>query len=68
MKPVHDWRRVLRRAWSVRLIILAGFLTGFEALLDAFSDEPPIARSTFAMLTMGVTMAAFIARFIAQDD
>lgn len=30
---IHNWRQVLKRAWSVRLIVLAGALTGIEAML-----------------------------------
>lgn len=31
MHLLPEWRAVLARAWSVRLILLAGLLTGAEA-------------------------------------
>jgi len=36
MKPIANWRVVLCRAWSVRLIIAAAILSGLEiAAADA---------------------------------
>lgn len=42
MQLVPDWRHVLRKAWSVRLILLAGVLTGIEAVLPLLGDTFPI--------------------------
>lgn len=64
MKPVDDWRLVLRKAWSVRLGALAAVLTGIEAVLPLFSGEFP--RGLFAILSFGVVVGAMIARFVAQ--
>jgi hypothetical protein len=63
---IHNWRDVLRSAWSVRLMAVAGILTGIEAalpLLDGYVDVP---RRTFAAVTFAVVCGAFIARFFAQ--
>lgn len=68
MKPVANWRAVLRRAWSIRLMILAGLLTAAEValpLLDGFIDLP---RGLFAALSGIATGGAFVARLIAQKD
>lgn len=68
MKPVANWRAVLRRAWSIRLMILAGLLTAAEValpLLDGFIDLP---RGLFAALSGLATGGAFVARLIAQKD
>ena len=63
---VRNWRDVLRRAWSIRLLILAGLLSGLEValpLIDGFIDIP---RGIFAALS-GLTVAgAFVARLLAQ--
>ncbi|MDR6434601.1 hypothetical protein [Brucella pseudogrignonensis] len=48
MKLVAGWRHVLRKAWSVRLPLLAGFLTGFEVALPLLGDAFPIPTDLFA--------------------
>jgi hypothetical protein len=66
---IDDWRRVLRRAWSVRLIVLAAALSGLEAaigVVSALSIPPPIPPGVFASLAGLVSAAALVARFIAQ--
>ena len=64
MSLVYDWKRVLRYGWSIRLIVLAGLLSGLEVILPMFSDVIP--RNVFALLSLFVTVAAFIARLTAQ--
>lgn len=64
MKLIHNWKRILRRAWSVRLTILAAALGGVEMALPLFSDAFP--RGVFLLLSMGTTVAAAIARLVAQ--
>ena len=66
MRLLDNWRDVLRRAWSVRLIILAAILSGIEAALLFL--PLPVPPGTFALLTCVVTMAAFIARIVAQKN
>ncbi|WP_247997415.1 hypothetical protein [Brucella tritici] len=66
MQLVPDWRRVLRKAWSVRLILLAGILTGIEAVLPLLGDTFPIPSGAFALLTFFVVVAAFVMRLVSQ--
>ncbi|MGO4449131.1 hypothetical protein AB4Y96_09405 [Phyllobacterium sp. TAF24] len=66
MKPVHNWRGVLRCAWSIRLMILAGLLSGVEAILPLLDGVLPIPPGIFAVLTLITVAAAFIARLVAQ--
>ena len=69
VKLIHDWRAVLARAWSVRLILLAGLFSGLEvavALLNA--DLLGMPPGTFAALAGLVTFAALVSRFIAQKS
>ena len=62
-----DWRTVLRRAWSLRLILLAGLLTGCEAVLSAMGTEwLPVPRWASALIVMVVIGAAFVTRLLAQ--
>lgn len=63
---VQNWRQVLKRAWSVRLMIAAAVLSGLEValpLIDGFIEIPP---GVFAALS-GLTVAgAFTARLLVQ--
>lgn len=68
MKLVPNAGRILRRAWSVRLMLVAGLLSGIEAalpLLDGYVDIPP---RLFAALSGLTVCAAFVARLVAQKD
>ena len=67
MKPIHNWRAVLRYGWSVRLIVLAGFLTGLEAILPLVPDILPIPIEWLAVSQFLIVMGALFARFIAQS-
>ena len=63
------WRRLIRRAWSVRLILLAGLLTGCEAVLSAMGTEwLPVPVWARMVILFGVLGAAFVARLLAQKD
>ena len=64
MNAITDWRKVLRKAWSVRLMLLAAVLAGVEALLPLFTPREPSVW--FALLTFAVVCGALLARFVAQ--
>lgn len=68
MRLHPNWRAILRRAWSIRLLGIAGFLSGAEAVVQVLSDNPPIPRGTFAVLAFFATGGAFVARLIAQKS
>lgn len=63
---IPEWKQILKRAWSVRLIILAGVLTGLEAVLVFFT--PISTPRWFPLLVFAVTMSALVARLIAQRN
>lgn len=63
----ENWRTLLRRAWSVRLALIAAVLSGIEVALSVFTSNPPIAAGTFAALSAVVTIAAAVARLFAQQ-
>lgn len=67
MRLKQNWAAVLRHAWSIRLALLAALLSGAEVVLSVFTDNPPIERGAFAALAGAVTIAAAIARLIAQE-
>jgi hypothetical protein len=66
MKLYDNWREILRKAWSIRLMLLAGLLTGCEVILPLFTDTMP--RNVFAVLSMLAVSGAFVARIVAQKD
>ncbi|MBN9046219.1 MAG: hypothetical protein J0H18_11205 [Rhizobiales bacterium] len=68
MKLGSDWKRVLKHAWSIRLLVLAGILSGFEAALPLLGDSLPISARAFAILTLITVAAAFVARIISQKE
>ena len=70
MNLVSNWRRVLRRAWSIRLMILAGLLSGIEVILSLpdIAERLDWPQGLFAAASGLTTMAAFIARLIAQGN
>lgn len=69
MQLVPEWKRVLRRAWSMRLMLVAGVLTGCEAVINAvgadFLPVPGWARAAVILVVIG---GAFVARLVAQKD
>jgi Trk-type K+ transport system membrane component len=66
MLLINNYKEVLRKAWSVRLIVLAGVLSGLEAILPMFVSNFP--RGLFAVLSMVTTTGAFVARLVVQRD
>ena len=63
-----NWREVLRYAWSIKLTLLASALGAIEFILPLFFDDPPIARGRFAACAALVSLAAAIARLLAQTE
>lgn len=66
MKLYDNWKDILRKAWSIRLMVLAGVLSAVEVILPLFADAIP--RGTFAALSGITVAAAFVARLVAQQD
>lgn len=68
MKLIEHWQRVLCRAWSIRLIIMAGVLTGAEVALPLINGVIDIPRGVFAAASAVASAGAFIARLVAQQE
>jgi len=66
MKLVPNWRAVLTRAWSIRLMAAAFVLTALEVALPLVDGLLPIPPFTFAALSGLATAGAFVARLVAQ--
>lgn len=66
MKLYDNWKEILRKAWSIRFLAMAGILSGIEVILPLFHDDIP--KNLFAALSLVFVAAAFIARLVAQRD
>lgn len=64
MRLLDDWPRLIRRAWSVRLAILAAGLSAVEFALPFVAPERP--SGWFAVAAALVSLAAAGARIVAQ--
>ena len=66
LRLIPDARRVFKHAWSIRLLAIAGILSGIEAALP-FVTWLPIPEGVFAILAFVATGGAFVARLLAQQ-
>ncbi|RFB95234.1 hypothetical protein B5K11_09810 [Rhizobium leguminosarum bv. trifolii] len=68
---VHNWREVLKRAWSVRLMMLALFFIVLEPVYT-FAAATWVAKNIYIQLAMSMatgllTVAAIVARIFVQQ-
>jgi hypothetical protein len=66
MKLNDNWRQIVKKAWSIRLMVLAGLLSAAEIVLPLFMYDMP--RSVFAALSAIAVAGAFVSRLIVQKD
>jgi Trk-type K+ transport system membrane component len=64
----RDWKKIVRHAWSVRLLALAGVLSGVETAVPFLQGYIPVSPGTFAILSALSTCAALISRVVAQKQ
>jgi riboflavin transporter FmnP len=60
----NDWRHILRKAWSMKLMIIAGILTALEVILPLFAEDMP--RGFFVGMNLVIIPAAMVARVMSQ--
>jgi hypothetical protein len=65
---VAEWRRLLRRAWSIRLALASAALSAAEFALQYLPQAAVdlIGPGRFAALAFVVSVAAAVARIVAQ--
>ena len=68
MQLYENWTLIARKSWAVRFSLLAALLSGLEVVCSVFTDSPPIDRTTFAAVAFVITIAAAVARLVAQKD
>lgn len=66
MKLYENWKDIVKKAWSVKFMIIAGVLSAVEVILPFLEDRFP--RGLFAALSGLAVGAAFVARLVAQKD
>jgi len=66
MKLYDNWKDIVKKAWSIKFMLLAGVLSAIEVALPFFQDAFP--RGLFATLSGISVGAAFVARLVAQKD
>lgn len=66
MKLLDDWKAVLTRAWSMRLLGLSIVLGAAELALPFMQGVLPIQPGSFAALIFVTNIAAAIVRLLAQ--
>lgn len=63
---LDDWQRVARRAWSIRLSVVAAIFTAAEVVVPLFGDVLP--RGLFVLLAFSASIGAAVARLVAQPE
>ncbi len=66
MRLHTDWKLILKKAWSVRWMVLAALFSAAEVIAPMFSDVVP--RSTFAVLSGLAVGGGVVARVMVQRD
>lgn len=66
MALIPNWKKTLKKAWSVRFMVAAALLTATEAAMPFFDDV--LAPRPFAIATFAVVGLAMLARFFVQKD
>lgn len=66
MHLYDNWKDILKKAWSIRFIVIAALLSGAEVILPFFADSIP--RGAFAVMTFVAVAGAFVSRIVAQKD
>jgi len=66
LRLIPEWRVVLTKAWSIKLMALSCFLSAAEASMQFV--QPHMLGWKFAVLNTCVVGAAMLARVLAQKD
>ena len=67
MKLIHNWRTVVRKAWSMKFMALATVLSGVEVAMT-FISQDVLPAGYLPALAGIVTALALFARLVAQKE
>lgn len=65
-----DWKAILRKAWSVKFMLLAGAMSAGEVFMQIMepAQAPLLPKGLFAALSGMLTAGALVARVLAQNE
>ena len=66
MKLYPNWKEIIRKAWSIRLAMLATLFSLVQVVIPIYADV--LDRDTFAILTAISTVGVIVARLVWQED
>lgn len=66
MSLLPNWKTIVRKAWSVRFIVLCCIFTAADALVPLFYSDLP--DRVFAILSAVSATGALISRLMVQGD
>ncbi|WP_375453465.1 hypothetical protein [uncultured Methylobacterium sp.] len=67
VRKIENFDKVLKRAWSVRFLILATVIDGAQAGCGFFSGSDLVRPGTLTAINMSLMLAALGARLVAQE-
>jgi hypothetical protein len=69
IKLIDDWKAIAKRAWSVRLMLVAAVLSGGAVAVPFVAPVVPTEYLVaYAAVVFLVVTGAIIARFVAQKN
>ena len=68
MTLLPNWRDVLKKAWSIKFMLLAGLMSGAEVVMQILQPSNTLPPGIFAALAGVVTSVALVARLMAQNE
>ena len=66
MKLSSNWKLILRKAWSIRLVVLSAVFSAAQLVIPVYGDMLP--RDAFAILSAFACVGAIIARVVTQKE
>jgi len=67
MKLYSDWKLILRKAWSMRLIAIGALLTGCEGVINIIGvDFLPVPKGWRILIVLVVMALAAWSRLVRQ--
>jgi hypothetical protein len=68
MQLVWNWKAIVKRAWSMRLMLLAVVFSGLEVALPLLEDVTSLDKGVFSALCGLTVMIAMVSRIVYQPS
>ena len=66
MQLKKDWKIVIKKAWSVRLVALSAIFSAAQLAIPIYADT--LDRDTFALLSILACIGAIFVRVLTQGN